>query len=155
MRDIKFRGKKKYDGKWIYGYLFNNGYDGEEERFFIGYIIIDGYTGTADDDWDITGIDFAEIIPETVCQYTGLKDKDGQEIWENDIVYRTSLDCDNNTKQEVGIICYHEYNTSFEIKQFNPIRYYFTGVFNNGNIEVIGNIFDNPELLEDSNDKNN
>ena len=79
-----FRGKRIDNGEWVHGYLFDDGF--ENGRVFIGGIVIEKYNGTACDDWNVTGINFYEIDPNTICQCTGLKDKNGNLIWENDIV---------------------------------------------------------------------
>lgn len=86
MRENLFRAKRVNNGGWIEGYLFDNGFDGKEKKYFIGGLIIEKYNGTACDEWDITGIDFCEIDPETICQFTGLYDRYGNKIWENDIL---------------------------------------------------------------------
>lgn len=66
------------------GYLFDDGF--ENGRVFIGGLVIEKYTGTACDDWTISGSCFCEVDKSTICQCTGLKDKNGKLIWENDIV---------------------------------------------------------------------
>lgn len=72
MREILFKAKRIDNGEWVEGYLFDNGFDGEEKKYFVGGLVIEKYNGTACDEWDITGIDFCEIDPETLCQFTGL-----------------------------------------------------------------------------------
>ena len=143
MREIIFKAKRKDNGEWVEGYLFDNGMP-ERKRYFVGGLTIEPYTGTACDDWDITGIDFYEIYPETICQYTGLKDKNDQKIWENDIV--------ENGNQR-GKIVYR--NCCFEIDWFQYsiysgkyIKDFTQQLFQGRNFVSIGNVFDNPELLE-------
>ena len=143
MRDIRFKAKRKDNGEWIDGYLFNNGYDGDEERFFVGYIIIDEYAGTADDEWDITGIDFAEVIHETVCQYTGLNDINGNMIFENDVVEYAG---DRYTVE------WTQHNARFSLLDLQEDVVCDFDNFYGHELEVIGNIFDNPGLLEGSHD---
>ena len=84
-----FRGKRIDNGEWVHGYLFDDGF--ENGRVFIGGIVIEKYNGTACDDWNVTGINFYEIDPNTICQCTGLKDKNGRVIWENDIASYSDL----------------------------------------------------------------
>ncbi|MBD8948624.1 MAG: hypothetical protein EGR94_01875 [Blautia obeum] len=147
MREILFKAKRVKDGEWIEGYLFDNGFDGEEKKYFIGGLIIEKYNGTACDEWVITGIDFCEINPETICQFTGLCDKNGKKIWENDI-------CDRKEKYpEVVKMTNGDWTLdySYAIGRDYGNSYCNLGFYVNERkcVEVIGNIFDNPELLQE------
>ncbi len=86
-----------------------------------------------------------EIRPETICQCTGLKDKNGELIFENDIIER--LDIHDIKGPSIGIIEYDVENTSFLIHWTDIANYSPTFHWKN-RIGVIGNIFDNAELLE-------
>ena len=147
MREILFKAKRVKDGEWIEGYLFDNGFDGEEKKYFIGGLIIEKYNGTACDEQVITGIDFCEIKPETICQFTGLCDKNGKKIWENDI-------CDRKEKYpEVVKMTNGDWTLdySYAIGRDYGNSYCNLGFYVNERkcVEVIGNIFDNPELLQE------
>ena len=54
MREILFKAKRIDNGEWVEGYLFDNGFDGEEKKYFVGGFVIEKYNGTACDEWDIT-----------------------------------------------------------------------------------------------------
>ena len=139
-----FKAKRVDNGEWVQGYLFDDGF--ENGRIFIGGLVIEKYNGTACDDWNVTGIDFCEVDPSTICQCTGLKDKNGKLIWENDICDRKeeypeiakynngdwTLDYSYSKGKESGYCCCNLGFYALERKC----------------VEVIGNIFDNPKLLE-------
>lgn len=135
-REILFKAKRKDNDKWVEGYLFDDGMP-KPKRYFIGGIIVKPYEGTACDKWNVVGIDFCEINQDTICQFTGLTDK---EIWENDIL--------RNKKGDIGVVQWFEEHTAFMIwnKTKNCVCYLSENDFSK--IEVIGNIFDNAELLE-------
>ena len=133
------KAKRVDNGEWVQGYLFDDGF--ENGRIFIGGLVIEKYNGTACDDWNVTGIDFCEVDPSTICQCTGLKDKNGNLIWENDIIaYR---DC----TEEKYVIAWELDKACFEYQQYSCSIMNFDEL-SSCEVEVIGNIFDNPELLE-------
>lgn len=145
MREILFKAKRICDGEWVEGHLFDNGFDGEEKKYFIGGLIIEEYKGTACDKWNITGISFSEVDPETLCQFTGLCDKNGKRIWENNVVWLVY-----NDEEHIYQIVWD--NSELDFKATNGEENYgsnFEYLLCCDEIEVIGNIFDNPELLQE------
>lgn len=106
--------------------------------------------------WDIfSGLFGVDIDKSTICQCTGLKDKNGNLIWENDIVkdlfsdacaqikYGSYQSCFDSTKSEhVGF--YVDWSGKYTKRYRKDLGYWINMV----NAEVVGNIFDNPELLE-------
>lgn len=88
---------------------------------------------------------FIEIDPDTLCQYVNFKDDDGNKIWENDIV-----ECGYDGEELVNrIIIYDEDELDF--KATNGEKYYqedFQYLPCSDYLLVVGNIFDNPELLK-------
>ena len=146
MREILFKAKRIDNGEWVEGHLFDNGFDGEEKKYFIGGLIIEEYKGTACDKWNITGISFTEVDPETLCQFTGLCDKSGNKIWENDILM-AHLDesyPENATYETV------EWDVAgFVTHEANSIDRQYLDEFDLEHYEVVGNIFDNKELLQE------
>ena len=129
MRTIKFRGKSC--GFWAHGNLHIRKHD---EFGDCAYII--GFTQNSS---STTIVDI-----NTIGQFTGLHGKNGKEIYEGDIV-QYSLDC----KKEIGYIGFHARSASFRV----IARHTDFGIGNRGKLhelqlEVIGNIHDNPELLK-------
>lgn len=148
MRTIKYRGKRLDNGEWVYGYLFKLNHTELEGKI---YIIPDF----------ASAVYYYEVDPETIGQYTGLKDKNGKEIYEKDIVTGIEYPFIDDEKQNyVGIVVFYENATQFgyEYKCVNKNKKGISDGINNEfeanenliceNLEVIGNTTDNPKLLE-------
>ena len=122
MREIKFRGFNRKNNVWLHGfYLQNRG---------AHFVCPDEWaTGKSWDDY--------EIDPETLGQYTGMKDRSGTEIYEGDIV-------NFDDEQENGVVVYDNEQALFGLKyddRFNPRTF---GLYDSepNELEVIGNVHD-------------
>ena len=137
MREILFKAKRLDNGEWVEGNLITN--ERNEKQKYIGYIF-DERNGVIND------FDIVEVIPTTLCQYTGLVDKNGQKIWENDI-------CDRKEKYP-EIVVFNEgdwqldYSYVFGKEIHSDACNLGFYVCERNCVEVVGNIFDNADLLE-------
>lgn len=147
MREILFRGKTK-NGEWVEGfyYIATSGYAGSDE--VIGKPCHMITTGR----WQASGAygernELAEhrVIPESIGQYTGLTDKNGKRIFEGDIVINDYYLKKDKTKN--SIIEYGEWNCSCCNGVYGWVSNGYVD-FRDDDVIVIGNIHDNPELLE-------
>ena len=125
-----FKAKRLYNGEWVQGYLIYS---------FTGVPII-----VTEYDHILMLVTRYEVDLKTICQCTGLKDKNGNLIWENDVV-RVTI----NSGSTICRCAFADTVANFQLWQKHTIKSTST-VLNLGNYEceVIGNIFDNPELLE-------
>lgn len=126
MRQIKFKAKR-LDGKgWVEGSLIRST-TGIKERAYI----VDNFSSMSD--YSVIGVDHS-----TVCQFTGLKDREGKEIWEGDIVHDSyDLLCIDNLYEVV----YIEEEGTFAFKSLDKVDNYepFVNLFE---VYVVGNKFD-------------
>lgn len=156
IKEILFRGKRVDNGKWVYGSYIRFRAD---ENAFDAHQIYSYYNN-----------ELYDVISKTVGQYTGLKDKNGKKIFEGDIVryayldeYRCYLEslespedyegCNFDNMWTIDVVVYcinigypafdlngHDWEVNGLSNLSESTEYYF---------EVIGTIYDNPELLED------
>lgn len=125
-----FKAKRISDGEWVVGYIIRYGYTRKEKYYIVPSYASDLYCFLID--------------KNTICQCTGLKDKNGNLIWENDIV-RTIYDGIEHIYQVIWD------KSELDFKATNGKEFYksnFEYLPCCEEVEVIGNIFDNPELLE-------
>ena len=125
-----YKAKRISDGEWVVGYIIRYGHTGKEKYYIVPIYASDLYCFLID--------------KTTICQCTGLKDKNGKLIWENDICnYYNPED-----KDGIGII---KNDYVLWIDGTISMRHKMTPLFYlqcKDEWEVIGNVFDNPELLE-------
>ena len=126
MRETLFRGKRTDNGEWVEGTYF------PPANTLISYKLelIDGV---------VTFMDFC-VIPETVGQYTGFTDKNGNQIFEGDIIRKTNRG--RNSKIFIANI-----RTDFRVNEevyYGPCERFIESC----EYEIIGNIHDNPEFLK-------
>lgn len=141
MREILFRGKDIKRNEWVYGGYYKHlkrtpspiG-DKIKEADWQSLIIKSGFS-----DWNMPKpLEFFEVYEDTVGQYTGLKDKNGKKIYEGDIYRISSKDIFYLVEQ------YENKIIGKQIKRNDYISLYYS----KENIEIVGNKYDNPELLQ-------
>lgn len=164
-----FRGKRIDNGEWVQGNLIQScdATDGWEtiiipiknSNMFTKHIKR-GYGNLGFENW-------YRVDPSTICQCTGLKDKNGKLIWQNDILLQKTTEKHWCEWQRMGLVKYGEHDWNEGVYGYKNIGLFVEPivkegdetrmkpglcqedlVFENYPYEVIGNIFDNPELLE-------
>lgn len=140
MREILFRAKRKDNGEWVEGYYL----DIAKINHFIctGKIKLDGAVK------GILAPEMYAIELDTICQYTGLTDKNGQKIWENDIISINSYSYYEPEDDYFGVVKYSSKDACWSL--CGEASDIICECFGSYTTEIInhGNIFDNPELLE-------
>ena len=143
MREILFKAKRIDNGEWVKGYYTEcNG------KTFIGINI--SIYGDIFEVFSTPVIRWFEVDPKSLCQFTGLYDKNGNRIWDNDIVNTNS-----NLRAQIK---FGLYSNSFSTRKYHQ-GFYMDFMDNEyyrhelgywaGKSVVIGNIFDNKELLQE------
>lgn len=163
MREILFSGKRLDNGEWVEGYLIE-----QDIPEYHCYIVVSFKAEQDNRHTDILECDIFEVVPETIGQYSGLTDKNGKKIFEGDVFefpdevfesYYTDCGAEYNSweTKNRGVVGYCEDYGRFDFVQYlhneNSVD---ADLHENGNLqfadfirdlEVIGNIHDNPELL--------
>lgn len=133
-----FKAKRKDDGEWVIGNRIDDGVTGQVFIHAVGNSVNE--SDKVGEEGCLQFVAF-EVAPSTICQCTGLKDKNGKLIWENDIV--SYCDC---TKEDY-VISWEQNKACFEYQQYSCSMMNFDEL-SSCEVEVVGNVFDNPELLE-------
>lgn len=149
MQYILFRGKRVDNGKWVEGNYY--------ESKISGCFILSPKIKVREKDGVVINDSFevAKVIPETVGQYTGLTDKNGKKIFDGDIISAITLDTGNEQR---AVVCFGNFIDENNGDEYIGFFIDFDGVKTTitqlameeckNRIEVIGNIYDNPELLK-------
>ena len=130
MREILFRGKPKDNGEWVEGCGII-----ATENWVSIFTVID------DIDENSSEVNEIEVLPETVGQYTGLTDKNGTKIFDGDVIQVDEIEDQN------FVVAWNNDDAGIELAD-DGIYLPLFGTVSVQNIKVVGNIHDNPELLE-------
>ena len=131
MREILFKAKRIDNGEWVEGYVVR-----KRGLYFI-YDIVNSESCRQNN---------YEIDPETICQFTGLCDKNGKKIWENDILM---AHLDESYPEDTTYETVEWGVAGWVTHEANSVDRQYLDEFDLEHFEVVGNIFDNKELLQE------
>lgn len=133
MREILFKAKRRDNGEWVEGY----------------YVKVEKLNGEGDEhyivEYKAVGTQYL-IDPNTLSQYAGRKDTNGTKIWENSIVKQSSVSPLGWHRERHSKVSFDKEGYWMLTTEYGDG--YWIGDFEDEQLEVIGNIFDNPELME-------
>lgn len=155
-REILFKAKRADNGEWVMGGSIIQFLDDGVRSFYMPQFnekCICEHDEITDGILKFEDTRFYKVDGDTICQYTGLTDKNGNKIWENDIV--KFPDCEMSTESGYGDCFINAGKVAYDTESMS---YFFTDritvdmsdIIIKEEVEVLGNIFDNPELLEES-----
>ena len=131
MREILFKAKRIDNGEWVQGAVLFH--DTDATTIFNQHMGNDSLQGF-------------EVNPATICQCTGLKEKNGKKIWENDILM---AHLDESYPEDATYETVEWGVAGWVTHEANSIDRQYLDEFDLEHFEVVGNIFDNPELLQE------
>ena len=163
MREILFRGKRTDNGEWVEGYITECTMIPDDMKSYIGWVIKEKPKKLYD-------CDLYEVDPATIGQYTGLKDKNGKKIFEGDIIRM------HGNPDDIAVVQFGEFGcvdielesitdrvngwhykplATDALSQLEPFCWEFQlnkMWVEQNDIEIIGNIHDNPETMKGDED---
>lgn len=132
MREILFKAKRVDNGEWVVGQYVNTCYTGKDKE--TGHFIV------------VYPNEYHEIYTSTICQFTGLCDKNGKRIWENDILM---AHLDESYPEDVTYKTVEWNVAGWVTHEAGSTDREYLDEFDLEHFEVVGNIFDNKELLQE------
>ena len=133
MREILFKAKRVDNGEWVVGQYVNTCYPGNDKE--TGHFVV------------VYPNEYHEIYTSTICQFTGLCDKNGKKIWENDILM---AHLDESYPEDVTYETVEWNVAGWVIHEAGSTDREYLDEFDLEHFEVVGNIFDNKELLQEA-----
>jgi uncharacterized phage protein (TIGR01671 family) len=137
MREILFKAKRIDNGEWVEG-LIACPHCTDTEKGVQSYYFNEVKNGH----W------YQRIVSaDTICQYTGLTDKNGNKIWENDVLKKVDTNALGWVRERYCKVSFNKMGYWMITTEYGDG--YWIGEFESEQLEVIGNIFDNPELVKE------